>query len=317
MFPARHSRHSRHARPLIRHYAAAAAAAAVLASAPAVPAFAAGSASAGSAAPAAPHARAAARGPAGVNVFGAALANASTGRMLWTKMPHARRPIGSIVKVMTALVVIRAGHLNRTIKVSQAVIAYIRRTGGSNAGLVRGDVLTVRQLLEALLVPSGCDAAYLLATAYGPGRRTFIAKMNATARALHLTGTHFSNFDGLPIPTEHSTYSTPADLIHLGQQAMRYPVFRNIVAQRRHFLAATAQHHRYLWKSTDKLLGSYRGAVGIKTGTTAAAGNCFLFEARRGSRTLIGVVLHAMPTASATSRFAAARRMLNWGFRRI
>ena len=126
-----------------------------------------------------------------------------------------------------------------------------------------------------------------------------------------------SNFDGLPIPTEHSTYSTPADLIHLGQQAMRYPVFRNIVAQRRHFLAATAQHHRYLWKSTDKLLGSYRGAVGIKTGTTRAAGNCLLFEARRGGRTLIGVVLHAMPTASATSRFAAARRMLNWGFRRI
>jgi serine-type D-Ala-D-Ala carboxypeptidase (penicillin-binding protein 5/6) len=281
---------------------------AVLVSAPAVPAFAAGAAPAGTAA---------ASGPTSVRVYGAALANAQSGAMLWTKMPHARRPIGSITKVMTALLVLKAGHLTRQIKVTSAVVAYIRRTGGSNAGLRAGDVLTARQLLEALLVPSGCDAAYLLATAYGPGRRTFVSKMNAMASTLGLTGTHFSNFDGLPIPTEHSTYSTPADLIRLGQAAMRYPAFRAIVAERRHVLAATAQHHRYVWRSTDKMLGHYRGLVGIKTGTTRAAGNCFLFEARRGSRILIGVVLHALPTANENSRFAAARRMLDWGFGQI
>jgi D-alanyl-D-alanine carboxypeptidase (penicillin-binding protein 5/6) len=130
-----------------------------------------------------------------------------------------------------------------------------------------------------------------------------------------LASTHFSNFDGLPVPTQSAPYSTPADLIRLGEQAMRQPVFQRIVAQRSHRLVATSRHHPYLWRSTNLLLGSYRGAIGIKTGTTPAAGNCLLFAARRGARTLIGVVLHANPASQESSRFTAARRMLNWGFR--
>lgn len=288
--------------------AGAAAAAAIMICAQPAPALA---APATRATPAAPTAS----GPASVNAWGAELADASTGRRLWSRMPFARRPIGSITKVMTALLVIKAGNLNRKIRVSRAAVHYVRSSGASNAGLVPGDVLTARQLLEAMLVPSGCDAAFLLATAYGPGRPAFVRKMNAMARALGLRSTHFAHYDGMPIPNEHATYSTPSDLIRLADEAMRYPTFRAIVAQRRHFLAGTSQHHRYLWKTTNKLLGSYRGAIGIKTGTTRVAGNCLLFEARRGSRTLVGVVLHAVPTASVTSRFTAAKRMLNWGFR--
>jgi D-alanyl-D-alanine carboxypeptidase (penicillin-binding protein 5/6) len=254
-------------------------------------------------------------GPAGVSAWGAELADAGTGRRLWARMPFARRPIGSITKVMAALVVIQAGDLNRKITVTRAAVSYVHSTNASSAGLVAGDVLTARQLLNALLVPSGCDAAFVLATAYGPGRAAFVRKMNAMATTLGMTSTHFAHFDGLPIPNEHATYSTPADLIKLGERAMRYPVFRAIVAQRSHFLPGSALHHRYRWKSTNKLLGSYRGAIGIKTGTTRVAGDCLLFAARRGARTLIGVVLHATPTASMASRFIAAARMLNWGFR--
>ncbi len=98
---------------------------------------------------------------------------------------------------------------------------------------------------------------------------------------------------------------------------MRNPMFRSIVPERRYRLAATAQHHSYVWRTTNGLLGSYRGALGIKTGNTNAAGNCLLFEARRGQHTLIGVVLHANPTSSFGALFAAARRLLDWGFRRI
>jgi D-alanyl-D-alanine carboxypeptidase (penicillin-binding protein 5/6) len=225
--------------------------------------------------------------------------------------------MASITKVMTALVVIRAGHLNQHITVTKAAVQYVHRHGASNAGLVAGDVLTARQLLAATLIPSGCDAAYLLATAYGPGRGAFVRTMNSTTAALGLTGTHFAGFDGLPIPTEYSTYSTPADLVRLGEVAMRYKLFRQVVAARSDILAATTTHHRYAWKSTNWLLRTYPGAIGIKTGTTPAAGDCLLFEARRGGHTLIGVVLHADPTDSAWSRFAAARRMLNWGFARI
>ena len=133
-------------------------------------------------------------------------------------------PMGSITKVMTAIVVLRAGNLHQRIVVPKGVIPYDRKYDASNAGLRPGDYLTARELLEALLLPSGCDAAYALAKAYGPGWTAFIAKMNATAQAMGLTHTHFSNFDGLPWPTETSTYSTPRDLIALGRAAMGYPV---------------------------------------------------------------------------------------------
>ena len=250
-----------------------------------------------------------------VHVRGADLADASTGAMLWSKDAGVPRPMGSITKVMTALVVLQTGDLGQQIKVTRGAIRYVRRDGASSAGLIAGDVLTARQLLEAMLLPSGCDAAYLLATAYGPGRQTFVAKMNAMAQAIGLTSAHFTSFDGMPFPTEHSTYSSPADLVRLGEVAMANPVFRRIVAQRRYHLAATPLHHQYRWYTTDGLLGSYRGAIGIKTGDTDAAGNCLLFEARRDGRTLIGVVLHANPSSSFSALFTAARRLLNWGFR--
>jgi serine-type D-Ala-D-Ala carboxypeptidase (penicillin-binding protein 5/6) len=249
-----------------------------------------------------------------VHIRGGDLVDASTGARLWSKDPNVRRPMGSITKVMTALLVLKAGDLNRKIKVTRAAVRYVERDDASSAGLIAGDVLTARQLLEAMLLPSGCDAAYLLATVYGPGRHTFIAKMNAMAKQLGLTSTHFTSFDGMPFPTEHSTYSTPANLVQLGEDAMQIPLFRRIVARRTYRVRATALHHHYVWRTTNLLLGSYLGATGIKTGTTKAAGDCLLFEAVRDQIDLIGVVLHANPTDSVTSRFTAAKRLLNWGF---
>ncbi|MBV9384157.1 MAG: D-alanyl-D-alanine carboxypeptidase [Streptosporangiaceae bacterium] len=139
---------------------------------------------------------------------------------------------------MTALVVLRAGDLNRRIRVPKGVIAYLGKFDGSSAGLAVGDMLTARQLLYALLIPSGCDAAYTLAASYGPGLGRFVAKMNTTARALGLTRTRFTDFSGLPNPTEYSTYSTPASLVALGRDAMRYALFRSIVRLRSYHLGA-------------------------------------------------------------------------------
>jgi serine-type D-Ala-D-Ala carboxypeptidase (penicillin-binding protein 5/6) len=255
----------------------------------------------------------AARGPAGVQAAGADLATSATGRRLWSRALNTERPIASITKVMTALVVIRAGHLNRKIRISPAVVTYVQEHDGSSAGLIAGDVLTARQLLEGMLLPSGCDAAFALAGAYGPGWRAFVRKMNATARTMGLHGTHFANFDGLPWPTEYTTFSTPRDLIVLGRAAMRLATFRDIVGQRTFYLPATPLHHAYFWQNTNKLLGSYGGADGIKTGFTLVAGHSLLFEAERHGRTLIGVVLDSSVT-NPTASFTAARRMLNWGF---
>jgi serine-type D-Ala-D-Ala carboxypeptidase (penicillin-binding protein 5/6) len=259
----------------------------------------------------------AAPGEPAVSVLAGELIDASTGAVLWGQDLGAQRPMGSITKVMTALVVLQAGGLNRKIEVTKAAVRYVERDGASSAGLIAGDVLTARQLLAAMLIPSGCDAAYLLATAYGPGRPAFIAKMNATAATLGMTSTHFTSFDGMPYPTEHSTYSTPSDLITLGLAAMKFPLFRSIVATRRYRLRAAPGHHAYVWQQTNKLIGSYPGALGIKTGDTKAAGNCLLFEARRRGATLIGVVLHASPTSNPGSAIVAARLLLNWAFARV
>jgi D-alanyl-D-alanine carboxypeptidase (penicillin-binding protein 5/6) len=209
--------------------------------------------------------------------------------------------------------VLRAGHLGQVLTVPAAAVSYTQRWDGSSAGLHAGDRLTVRQLLEAMLLPSGCDAAYVLASAYGPGLTPFVAKMNALAAQMHLGRTHFSNFDGLPLPTEYSTYSTPGDLLAIGRAAMAYPAFRAIVGQRRYYLGAGSGHHAYIWHNTNLLLGAYPGTIGIKTGSTLAAGYCLLFEAQRGPAVLIGVVLDSSPSVRAVS-FSDAGNLLTWGF---
>jgi D-alanyl-D-alanine carboxypeptidase (penicillin-binding protein 5/6) len=252
--------------------------------------------------------------PGRVKAKGAVLADAATGQVLWSREVNTQRPMASVTKVMTALLVLKSGDLGREIRVPKAAVTYAWKYGGETAALRPRDVLTARELLEALLLPSGADAAYTLANAYGPGLDAFLARMNATAAQLGMTHTYFTSPDGLPYPTETSTYSTPADLLTLGLAAMRYPAFRSIVDRSFYHLAKGRGHHGYWWDNTNELIGSYRGAAGIKDGYTDKAGHCLLFEASRNGRVLIGVVLHSPATGLAAGVQDAAR-MLNWGFR--
>jgi serine-type D-Ala-D-Ala carboxypeptidase (penicillin-binding protein 5/6) len=258
--------------------------------------------------------------PAGIRAKWAELANEATGADLWSRSSTSEHPMGSITKVMTALVVIEAGHLNRVITVPSGIIGYDNEFDASTAGLAPGEKLTSLQLLYALLLPSGCDAAYTLATAYGNGSRSkFIADMNATARKLGLTKTHFTDFSGLPDPGEFSTYSTARDLVSLGRDAMRLSVFRQIVGTRTYRVPPTSHNDPHGWTNLNRLLGHYAGATGIKTGFTAAAGNCLLFAATRGKKELVGVVLDSSPADTSAGLAAAASdaaTMLNWGFSR-
>jgi D-alanyl-D-alanine carboxypeptidase (penicillin-binding protein 5/6) len=255
-------------------------------------------------------------GPSGVGALSAAVENAATGRLLWSRGLNTERPMASITKVMTAFVVIKAGHLDRAITIPAAVTEYVSEHYASSAGLRPGDKLTARQLLYALLLPSGADAAYTLAKAYGPGLKAFVAKMNATARLLGMRRTHFSNFDGLPYPTPYSNYSTAANLLVLARAAMRLPAFRAVVDRRGYRLAAGSGHHAYRWTNLNPLIGRYPGAIGIKTGYTRAAGQCLLFEATRNGRSVIGITLHSPGSISPISA-ADATRILNWAFSQL
>jgi D-alanyl-D-alanine carboxypeptidase (penicillin-binding protein 5/6) len=251
--------------------------------------------------------------PRRVAARGAALADLANRQLLWSRDLDTELPMGSITKVMTALIVVQSGDLSREIRIPKSVLNYVAKYQAESAGLHPGDIVTAQDLLEAMLLPSGCDAAYVLALTYGPGMPAFLAKMNATAQELGMTHTHFTSPDGLPYPTEHSTYSTPRDLVTLGMAAMLSPVIRSIVRQSFFHLRKGPHHHSYWWDNTNDLIGSYPGADGIKTGYTDAAKHCLLFEATRGGRTLIGVVLGSPVTGPDEGAIAAAR-LLNWGF---
>jgi D-alanyl-D-alanine carboxypeptidase (penicillin-binding protein 5/6) len=251
--------------------------------------------------------------PGGVKAMEGVLADADTGQILWSRDMNTERPMASITKVMTAYLVVSAGDLNRKVTIPKGVLNYVAKYGASSDDLEPGEVLTVHELLYGLLLQSGGDAAYTLASAYGPGMNAFIAKMNATAKQLGMLHTHFTSPDGLPYPTETSTYSTPADLLVLGGKAMQSPVFRSIVDQRFYSLPKGDGHEAHWWSNDDALMSTYPGAVGIKTGYTDVAKHCLLFEAIRNGRPLIGVVLGS-PLSSYAAGAQDAARILNWGF---
>lgn len=256
----------------------------------------------------APRSRAGEDGPARVRATAGYLMEQTSGRTLWQRRPDQRRAIGSIAKVMTALVVIRAGDLDRRITVRKRhrrCVAF----GGTNAGLRPGETLTARELLSGMLLPSGCDAAHALAASYGPGVRPFVAKMNLLATGLGLTGTRFSNPDGMPQPGE--AISTARDVVKLGRVALNDELLRQIVGRRVVRVPAGAGHRAHTWWSTNELLGRRAGVIGIKTGYTNAAGGCVLFAATWKSRTFVGVVINS----PIRSRFVMVARVLDWALR--
>jgi serine-type D-Ala-D-Ala carboxypeptidase (penicillin-binding protein 5/6) len=269
--------------------------------------------------PASAHAKVVADGlavagaPKGVKAKAGILVDAATGQVLWARGETTVRPIASLTKVMTALVILQAGDLNQKIAVPKSVTGYVAKYGANAAGLIPGQVFTVDELMHAMLIVSAADAAYTLANAYGPGLPAFIAKMNAEAAKLGLAHTHFTSPDGLPYPTETSTFSTPAELVRLGEIAMGYQEFRSIVALHIYNIPKGDGHSAYSFTSSNELIGKYPGVIGIKTGFTNAAGHTLLFEAVRGGRTLIGDVLGSPPSGPASGAQDAAR-LLTWGF---
>jgi D-alanyl-D-alanine carboxypeptidase (penicillin-binding protein 5/6) len=251
--------------------------------------------------------------PSGVRAKEGILVDAATGQVLWARGENTPRPIASIAKVMTALVVLQTGGLNRKLAVPKSVTAYVARYGADAAGLVPGQVFTVDDLLHAMLIMSAADAAYTLAGAYGPGLPAFVGKMNAEAAKLGLAHTRFTSPDGLPYPTQTSTFSTPAELVKLGETAMSYPEFRAIVALRYYNLPKGNGHGAYWFTNSNELIGRYPGAIGIKTGFTDVAGHTLLFEAVQRNRTLIGDVLGS-PLSGPGAGARDAARILTWGF---
>ncbi|MEU7699803.1 D-alanyl-D-alanine carboxypeptidase family protein [Streptomyces sp. NPDC015492] len=256
-----------------------------------------------------------------ITAQGGFVMNNGTGATLFGKAADTRRSTGSTTKIMTAKVVLaqRGLNLDAKVTVQKAYSDYIVSKNASSARLIVGDKVTVRQLLYGLMLPSGCDAAYALADKFGTGTtreariKSFIGKMNTEARNLGMRNTHFDSFDGI---SNGSNYSTPRDLTKLASSAMKNSTFRTVVKTKSTKQKVTTKTggYRYMsWTNTNKLLSTYSGAIGVKTGSGPQAKYCLVFAATRGSKTVIGAVL---ASSSEANRAADVKKLLDYGFAR-
>ncbi|MBO3748237.1 D-alanyl-D-alanine carboxypeptidase [Streptosporangiaceae bacterium NEAU-GS5] len=223
--------------------------------------------------------------------------DATDGTVPYAKREHRRVPVASLTKIMTAYVVRQEARLGDALTITTADVRHANASGATTAGLKAGERVSVRELLYALLLPSGADAAHALAERYGPGTSKFVAKMNAAARELGLNDTRFTNPDGLP----GKGYSSAADQASLAQVALDDSVLRQVVKAGKH------TYRKHVWRNTNKLLSE--GALGLKTGYTTAAGFCLSFAEKRHGHLFIGVVLGETSDAR---RFTTARKLLSY-----
>jgi serine-type D-Ala-D-Ala carboxypeptidase (penicillin-binding protein 5/6) len=245
-----------------------------------------------------------------INAAAVYLVDNETGNVLDDVNGEKPLPMASTTKIMTALIALSSGNLNQPIPVKQDAYDRVVLDGGSSAGLVVGDTLPLRDMLYALLLPSGDDAAVAIADALGGTEANFVQRMNLFAYRLHLFQTHYANSDGLTL--DNSPHHTTAnDLLRLAQDAMHIPLFAQIVSTPTYSVTANTLHGGYTWSTTNNLLLTYSGMIGIKTGHTDAAGWCLVFDAKHADQNLIGVILGS---ASQGLRDQDVQQLLDWGF---
>jgi D-alanyl-D-alanine carboxypeptidase (penicillin-binding protein 5/6) len=235
----------------------------------------------------------------------AALIEQQTGEQLVGLNENARVPIASTTKLMTALLTLeQVPHLETQFPTP----AYYLSPADSQIGLRTGERMSVHDLLLALLLPSADDAAYSLAYNLGHGSvDRFIVMMNARARELGLSHTHYSTPSGLDTP---GNYSTAADLVKLASFVLtHHKTFARIVALP-HATLNTGDRVRDVANRND-LVGRVPGVNGVKTGHTLSAGYVLVGSGTRDGMTLISV---ALGTPTPAARDADTMALLDWGF---
>ncbi|NLJ26270.1 MAG: D-alanyl-D-alanine carboxypeptidase [Firmicutes bacterium] len=241
------------------------------------------------------------KGP-GISASSAILLEGTTGTVLYAKNEHIRRPPASTTKILTALLALEEGTLGDVVTISQRA-ASVR---GSSARIYPRQRIPLTDLIHGLLLPSGNDAAVAIAEHLAGSEAEFVKNMNLRARELGALNSHFANPHGLDHP-DH--YSTAFDLAMITRVAMLYPQFGEAVSKTKH--DASFDGSRWSWYNTNRLLISFEGAEGVKTGTTGGAGYCLVAAASRDGRRLISVVLNSR------NRWNDAANLLEYGFQQF
>ncbi len=232
------------------------------------------------------------------------LSDVTNGRVLYSKNADAKCYPASLTKLMTAIVAVENASADAIFTVGNEI--YMIDPQSSRAYLTVGTRLTMENMLQALLLPSGNDAAYSIAVQVGrliegnsaldnnAALAAFCRKMNEKAAALGCTGTHFANPDGIDDPNH---YTTAADMLRIATCALQNETVAAVVgtpAVNTTLLSGQTVN----WKNTNRLIQeqgaySYAGATGLKTGSTDAAGYCLAASAQREGKTCVAIVMGA------------------------
>jgi D-alanyl-D-alanine carboxypeptidase len=226
-----------------------------------------------------------------------------SGSVIFEKNSSEKLQIASITKLMTAIVALEKGNIDDTVSVSTEAAL----TEGSKVWLYGGEQITLRNLLYAVLIHSGNDAAVAVAEHVAGDVDSFVSMMNEKADKLGLMSTKFQNpigFDNI------NNYSTVHDLALLARYAYRKPFIQNAVKNKTMTISSVSGELTHDLESTNKLLGSFLNVLGLKTGHTSAAGLCFVSIIDNGSgNKIITVVLNS------PARFEETKKMASWAFR--
>ncbi len=235
----------------------------------------------------------------------AVLMEASTGKVLFEKNAHEQRPCASITKVMTLLLVMEALdegriHLEDMVSASE----HASSMGGSDIWLEPGETMSVDDLLKATVIVSANDAAVALAEYVSGSEEAFVQRMNERAAELGMKDTVFKNCNGLD---EDGHVTTAYDIALMSRALIQHEkIFDYTQVWMDELRGGKTQ-----LVNTNKLLKSYSGITGLKTGTTGKAGSCMAATAERDRMALVAVVLGC---ASTEERFSSAASLLDAGF---
>ena len=248
---------------------------------------------------------AAAAGPA-VSCPSALLMEKQTGTVLFAQDEHTPREPASVTKIMTLLLVMEAidsGALSYDDVVTGS--AHAAGMGGSQIWLKENEQMTVRDLLKAVCIVSGNDAAVALAEHLAGSEDAFVERMNAQAQELGMNDTHFVNCTGLPA-AGHLT--SACDIALMSRELiLHHPDIRQFTT----VWMDSLRGGESMLVNTNKLIRFYDGATGLKTGSTGSAGYCLSATAEKNGMELIAVVLKGK---TSDERFSDAKSLLNYGF---
>lgn len=235
----------------------------------------------------------------------ALLVDLDSGETLYEREATTRLPMASLTKIMTAIVALEHPLPNNNYTVLEEHLV-----GENSMGVTPGEVLTLEELLYGLLLPSGNDAAEVLAGNYSGGRSEFIHAMNQKAAALDLHDTNFTNPSGLQ--GDGDQYTTASDLASITKYALEhFPLFQKVVATFSHTIDQTPEHNAYYLENETNLLTSYPGVKGVKTGYTPEAGLCLVTYLDYDGHHLVGVIL------GSENRRAEMKDMLDYGLEKL